>query len=220
MTAAERSAKQAAQELFASLSGGEEFVTVEQLERKLREIYKLQKKTTEKDAAPSRNGNVSIRSKADNEEEHLTGSKSSSPVRLHLPRKRIIDDINHISEEDLVNYSHNWAVGIIPAVNLTLSVPHPQSLDHISCFYRIFFHPTIFLLLLYHRFISIFSPFPTDVIARIHVIIVLAIYAIISTENVLIQLPITVYYISIIVMVISSFKMLKSMHEFVSAWNS
>lgn len=217
----ERSAKRAAQELFASLSGGEEFVTVEQLERRMREIYKLQKKKkgSEDEAGPSENGNVSIKGKDDDEEENGSGSssKSSSPVRLNSRRDRLMDDSNHISEANLVSAASSYANGVIPAVNqaLTISVPHPQSLDHVPCLHRPFFHPTMFFALLYHRFITIFSSFPTDIIARFQIFILLAAYAVVSTENFLIFLPTVGYYITIAIMVVSSFKMLKSKHEFI-----
>lgn len=219
MTPSERSAKRAAQELFASLSGGEEFVTVEQLERRMREIYKLQKKKKKIDEDPVQSGSVSIKSKADNddEEKSSSSSKSSSPARLHTHRNRLMDDSNHISEANLVSAACNYSNGIIPEVNqaLAISVPHPQSLDHVPCFHRPFFHPTMFFALLYHRFISIFSSFPSDAIARFQIVIVLAIYSAISTENLLIQLPTATYYITLVVMVVSSFKMLKSKHEFI-----
>lgn len=219
MSPGERSAKRAAQELFASLSGGEEFVTVEQLERRMREIYKLQKrkKKSDDEAGPSVSGKVSIKSREDEEEESSASSKSSSPVRLHHPRDRLMDDSNHISEANLVSAAHNYSNGIIPAVNqaLTVSVPHPQSLDHVPSLHRPFFHPTMFLALLYHRFIAIFSSFPTEFFAKFQIIIVLAAYAIVSTENFLIFLPTVGFYISLAVMVVSSFKMLKSKHEFI-----
>jgi wolfamin len=44
MSSGERAARRAAQELFSSLSNGEEYVTAAQLERRMREIYNLQKR--------------------------------------------------------------------------------------------------------------------------------------------------------------------------------
>lgn len=217
MSPGERSAKRAAQELFASLSGGEEFVTVEQLERRMREIYKLQKRKRkdEDESQPAENGNVSIKGKDDSDDDK-NSSSSSSPARIHA-RNRLMDDSNHISEANLVSAASNYSNGIIPAVNqaLTVSIPHPQSLDHVPCLHRPFFHPTMFFALLYHRFITIFSSFPTDTIARFQILIAVAAYAIVSTENLLIFLPTVGYYITIAVMVVSSFKMLKSKHEFI-----
>ena len=223
MTPSERSAKRAAQELFASLSGGEEFVTVEQLEKRMREIYKMQKKKkvipSDCEAGPSGSGKISIKSKEDDENENDSSStsKSSSPLRLHSYKNRLMEDSNQISEANLVQAAHNYSNGIIPAVNqvLTISVPHPHTLDHVPCLHRLFLHPTMFFALLYHRFISIFSSFPSEDIARFQILIVLAAYAIISTDNFLIFLPTAVYYISLASMVVTSFKMLKSKHEFI-----
>lgn len=219
MSPGERSAKRAAQELFASLSGGEEFVTVEQLERRMREIYKLQKKRkrSEDETESSESLNESIKGKDEDEDTEDSSTKSSSPVRLHSTRNRLMDDSNHISEANLVSAAFNYSNGIIPAVNqaLTISVPHPQSLDHVPCLHRPFFHPTMFFSLLYHRFISIFSSFPTDTIARFQILLVLAAYAVVSTENFLIFLPTAGYYISLVIMIVTSFKMLKKKHEFI-----
>lgn len=221
MSPGERSAKRAAQELFASLSGGEEFVTVEQLERRMREIYKLQKRRkrdSSDEPGPSQNGNVSIKGKEDAEEDKSqSSSNSSSPARLHSTRERIMDDSNHISEANLVAGACNYANGIIPAVNqaLTISVPDPHSLDHVPCFHRPFFHPTLFFVLLYHRFITIFSSFSSDVIERFKIFVLLAAYAIVSTENISIFLPTVGFYLSLAIMVITTFKMLKSKHEFI-----
>jgi wolfamin len=116
-----------------------------------------------------------------------------------------------------VQAAYNYSNGIIPAVNqaLTISVPNPQTLDHVPCLHRLFLHPTMFFALLYHRFITIFSSFPTEAIARFQILIALAAYAIVSTENFLVFLPTVFYYITLSVMVVSSFKMLKSKHEFI-----
>lgn len=219
MSPGERSAKRAAQELFASLSGGEEFVTVEQLERRMREIYKLQKKKkkNEDEARASDDESISIRSKENDEEERNTTSKSSSPVRMNSARDRLMDDSDHISEENLVSAAFNYSNGVIPAVNqaLTISIPHPQSLASVPCLHRPFFHPTMFFALLYHRIIRIFSSFPTDIIARFQIFFLLAAYAIVSSGNSFIFIPTVGIYITLAVMIVSSFKMLKSKHEFI-----
>ncbi|CRK88216.1 CLUMA_CG001997, isoform A [Clunio marinus] len=216
MTPSERSAKRAAQELFASLSGGEEFVTVEQLEKRMREIYKLQKKKKKHEdvPGPSNNGNIPIKDK--DADDDANSSSSSSPAHFNSPRDRIMDDSNHISEANLLSAAHNYSNGIIPTVNqaLAVSIPHPQSLDHVPCLHRPFFHPTMFFALLYHQFITIFSSVPGTFNTRLQIFIVLA-YAITSTDNFSIFLPTIAYYISLSIMIVSSFKMLKTKHEFI-----
>lgn len=222
MSPGERSAKRAAQELFASLSGGEEFVTVEQLERRMREIYKIQTKKKRKSELPKEcNGDVSLHYRHDDDEPSSSSSKSNSPVRIQNARYRSNSDSssnnNHISEANLVSAAHNYSNGVIPAVNraLAVSVPHPQSLDHVPCLHRPFFHPTIFFALLYHRLISIFASFPTDIFTKYQIIIVFVVYALSSVKNLADFLPTTVYYLSLCIMVIASFHMFKSKHEFI-----
>jgi wolfamin len=222
MSPSERSAKRAAQELFASLSGGEEFVTVEQLEKRMREIYKLQKRnvnSNECEAGPSSNGKISIKSREDDENNDVStnSSKSSSPVQRNHHKTRLADNSNQISEASLVEAAHNYSNGIIPAVNqvLTISVPNPQTLDHVPCLHRLFLHPTMFLALLYHRFISILSSFPPEDLARFQIVISLVVYAIISIENFLVFIPTAIFYLTFASMIVTSFKILKSKHEFV-----
>lgn len=213
MSSGERSSRRAAQELFASLSNGAEYVTVEQLERRMREIYKLQKRKKRSDE-PAAGDEVSIKDKDENE---ASGSSSSTQYNANIPRSRVMDENNHISEANLLSAAYNYSNGQIPAVNeaLTLSIPHPQSLDHVPCLHRPFFHPATFFALLYHRFISIFSSFPTSSIAKFQIVIAMAVYAIISIENFLIFLPLAGYFITLAVMLISSFKMLRTKHEFI-----
>jgi wolfamin len=216
MTPGERSAKRAAQELFTSLSGGEEFVTVEQLEKRMREIYKLQTKKKRKNDSPQKsNGDVSLKHR--DEDDSGSSSKSSSPARIQSSRFRERNNSDHISEANLIESAQNYSNGIIPVVNqaLTVSVPHPQSLDHVPYLHRPFFHPTIFFVLLYHRLIRIFSSFPTEIFTKYQIIIALAVYGSVSVENFADFLPTSVYYISLIIMIFSSFKMFKSKHEFI-----
>jgi len=218
MSPGERAARRAAQELFASLSNGEEYVTVEQLEKRMREIYKLQKKkkkSSSADDALKEDEQVSI--KGDHDQ---YGSSSQSPARIassSSANRSRADDNNQISEANLVTAGLNYSNGRMPALSsaLTLSVPHPQSLDHVPCFHRPFFHPILFFSLLYHRFIRMFASFPSEVITRFQILFLLAAYTLLSTDNILIFLPTVIYFISLIVMVISSFKMLKSKHEFI-----
>lgn len=220
MTPGERSAKRAAQELFASLSNGSEYVTVEQLERRMREIYKLQKKRKKSDIEKDQqleNGQITKHLENDKDQNIDGSSKSTSPARIHPTRNGLMNDNSQISEANLLSAAFNYSNGQIPELNreLTLSVPHQQSLDHVPCLHRPFFHPAMFFSLLYHRFISIFASFPTDFLVKFQVIIVLLAYAIISTENFFSFLPTTGYFVTLAVMVITSFKMLKSKHEFI-----
>lgn len=179
----------------------------------MREIYKIQKKSKKSEESTSHeNGELSTK-----EEFQEASSSHSSPLRVQASSRSHMDDNeNHISEANLLSAAHSYSNGVIPAVNqaLTLSVPHPQSLAHIPYFHRPFFHPKMFLSLLYHRFVKMFSTFPEN-IKKFQVLLALIIYALVSSNNIFISLPTFGYYLSLLIMIVASFKMVKSKHEFI-----
>lgn len=210
MTPGERAARRAASELFASLSNGAEYVTVEQLERKMREIYNLTKK--------KKKSAVDEEDLSDMEPPEQEMSVSNQNGDLNIRRSRSIDETNHISEQSLVSAAIDYSHGQLPEVShaLNLTVPHPQCLDHFPVLHRLFCHPLLFLSLLYHRLIEMFSSFPNfSNLSKFQILIALFIYAFVSTENSFMFLPMVVYYGSLAVMLLSSFKMLKSKHQFI-----
>ncbi|XP_058061772.1 wolframin [Anopheles bellator] len=215
MSPGERSARRAAQELFASLSNGEEYVTAAQLVKRMREIYKMDKrrKRTQPDGAES-DGSVE-HSSGGTPERHDRGSAPTASLsgnRLHRN-----PTVNHISEAHLVAAAVNYANGHLPAVSdaLMLSVPNPQSLDHVPCFHRPFFHPVVFFQLLYHRFLSLMATFPGSAGTWLQLCILLLVYWYYASDDFLSLVPVAGYYLSLAVMVLSSFRMLKSKHEFI-----
>lgn len=211
----QRLARHAAHELFNSLCNGNEYVTVEQLEKRMREIYKIQKKKKKPDVKyPSENGEVSVQHDAEDLDE-ASSSKNSTPMRVR--RSELDEDDNRISEAILLNAANNYSNGVIPALNqaLTLSIPHPQTLENVPFLHRPFFHPTMFFSLLYHRFVEMLSSFSMETFKKYQIFIALIIYALVSTKNPMVSIPTFGYCITLIIMVVSSFKMLKSKHEFI-----
>ena len=113
----------------------------------MREIYNLRKRKksnqtneieNEEDDQGFGEGSVSI------------NGASSSTNRTSAHRAQILDESNYISEANLLSAAVNYSNGRLPSISqaIQLSVPHPQSLDHIPVFHRPFFHPIMFLLLL------------------------------------------------------------------------
>ena len=181
----------------------------------MREIYNLRKRKknqtneieNEEDDQGFGEGSVSI----------TANGSSSSPNRLGNHRAQILDESNYISEANLLSAAVNYSNGRLPCIShaIQLSVPHPQSLDHIPVFHRPFFHPLMFLLLLYHRLITLISSFPNTSPFSPYIFVVLLIYTAVSSDNFLMLFPISGYFTSIIVMIVASFKMLKTKHEYV-----
>lgn len=215
MSPSERAARLAAQELFNSLANGNTFVTVEQLQNRMREIYKMQKRKKSYDT----NNENSLKENSDEEEVlfEVRNEPSTSSAPLRVQSKYRHDDEDHISEANLLNAAHNYSNGRIPSINqaLTLSVPHPQTLENVPFFHRPFFHPSIFFALLYYRFIDILSSISFESLKKFQILFLLAIYAVVSSGNILTSIPSFAFYASLIIMIIASCKMLKSKHQFI-----
>ncbi|XP_055850768.1 wolframin [Episyrphus balteatus] len=210
MTTGERAARKAARDLFACLSNGGEHITPKQLERKMREIYKLQKRRKRHNDSTSE------------EEDETEQLEDVNHVNGDIyPCEGVDLNVSHpervITEANLVNAAVNYANGRLPAVNdeLTLSIPHPNSLDHVPCFHRIIFHPIVFCRLLYHRLINLIASFPGSLSPSMKLALIFLVYIVVSSDNLTVYLPISFYYLCLGAMVWSTCKMLKSKHDFI-----
>lgn len=201
MTSAERSARKAARELFNCLkqtnNAGEHYITVAQLEKKMRQIYKLK----------------GGRHKADDNDHTVANEHDISPY--HSIRQNIMSQPgNNISEANLISAAMQVVHGQLPSISssLTLSVPHPESLSHIPYFHRLLFHPLLFLYLIYHNYLNALLRFPSTLV---HILVVLMLVFYTQTvNNLLLYVPIAIYHISMSMMCISTFKMFKIKHRY------
>ncbi|XP_064552600.1 wolframin [Drosophila montana] len=209
MTPGERAARKAARELFACLSNGNEHITPKQLERKMRRIYNLQRKRRRRGGDDASSSNTDEDS-SDCEREPLEDAATIG--RANVERRRFI------TEAHLVSAASNYAAGRMPAVNenLTLSVPHPQSLDHVPCFYRMIFHPLVFFTLLYHRFINLVVALPAmlPLSVRCSLLVLLSWWSSVEDSECH-MLPLISYYLSLGVMLWATCRMLKTKQQFV-----
>lgn len=205
MTQAERNARKAARELFNCLkqtnNSGEHYITVAQLERKMREIYKLKSsryKTSHKSSPATASA---------------SGDQGISPY--HSIRANIMSSPdNNISEANLISAAMEVVHGQLPHISssLTLSVPHPESLNHIPYFHRILFHPLLFIYLIYHQYLNALARFPSSLANCLIFVMILSYTTTIS--NVLAFVPIVIYHVSLFVMIVSTLKMFKSKHRY------
>ncbi|XP_068155757.1 wolframin isoform X1 [Drosophila tropicalis] len=203
MTPGERAARKAARELFACLSNGNEHITPKQLERKMRRIYNLQRKRRRR---PHQEEDYS--SSDCEPETECEPLEDTSSIGLAN-----VEDRRFITEAHLVSAASNYSAGRMPAVNdtLTLSVPHPASLDHVPCFYRLIFHPLIFITLFYHRLLEVIVSLPKllPISVRCTLLVLLSWW---SSRH---MLPLVCYYLSLGVMLWATCKMLQTKQQFV-----
>lgn len=193
MSPAERAARKAARELFLCLSNGGEFITASQLENKMREIYNMDEKSKKK----KREG-------GSRQTGRLEGGCSSNAEMF--------------TEANLITAAVNYSNGHLPDLSQTLcvTIPHPQSLDHIPPFYRPLLHPMLYLTLLYFRLVKTLATLP-ELIFNYKIPILLLIYVVLANERAFLInfIPTAGYLATILTMVIATFKMLKTKHEFI-----
>lgn len=197
MSDGERAARRAAKEVFNYLSNGDKYITVAQLERKLREIYKLDKRG--KNLRHLNGGAIGN-----------GGGEPDQPFAVISQRSQ-----PGISEANLIAAAVHYAHGHLPFDQIVISVPSAGTLDHIPCFHRPFFNPSMFFLLLYHRFVGLMSSLPGTVFSNLQLIVVLSAYCIFNGGNFVKFIPLATYYATFAIMTVATFKMLKKKHEFV-----
>lgn len=194
MSPGERAARKAARELFNCLSNGEEYITAAQLERKMRQIYKIQRSGRDDD------------------------NQSDEISPYHIRRRNILANAaDNITEANLISAAINYSNGRLPTISsaMTLSIPHPESLSHIPCFHRLLFHPLLFFCLIYHKWLNILALLPGSLNSSFSILLLVVVYSLTNSYNDLfLTIPTCVYYISLIVMTVSTFKMFKSKHNF------
>lgn len=197
MTPAERSVRKAARELFNCLSNGEQHITVAQLEKKMRQIY-------------------NVKSRTDRAEEQRRAANNEHDLSpYHTLRRNVLSDpTNNITEAHLITAAMNYSNGQLPAISssLTLSTPHPDTLNHIPYFHRLLFHPLMFIYLIYHKYMNLLTKFPGSTVNCV-LFVLLLVYTM-PFSNLLLVMPATVYYISLMVMILATFKMFKTKHNF------
>ncbi|XP_055677053.1 wolframin [Lutzomyia longipalpis] len=199
MSRAERAARKAAREVFVCLSKGEEYITAAQLEQKMREIYRIQKNRRRRGA-----------------QENLENGVSASP---QLYRRRVLNgDEELFTEANLLSAAGQYSHGHLPNMmrDLTVTAPHPHSLDHVPLLYRPIVHPLLFWTLIYHRLIKLLARLP-ECDYNVKIPILLFAYLLFSNDSVSLAtfVPTFAYYLSILIMVVATFKVLKAKHDYV-----
>lgn len=196
-----------------SLSNGEDYITSEQLERHMRSINKEGKppKTPEEQQDELLNGEL-----VNNYEETSSESEEEKDWT-----NRPDHNNEKLTEDHLVAAAVNYSHGQLPIVNqiLCLNDPNLRALDHIPVFQRPILHPLLALKILYYRIIkylgrlNLFSFLPfakTDS----QFLFLLLLYVFFSSDNFLLFLPMVVYYVTFVVMIITTFQMLQAKRDY------
>lgn len=223
-------ARKAARDLFASLSNGEEYITTAQLERRIREICNT---TLRKDPDDSDSPDEDLQEEAQaiGDDNALEPSlpqagdaiHNNGTIRTHhIPEEDYHDqisqneDIRNLTVDNLVSAAVDYCQGELPLISyeLTLTDPSLKALDHIPLLQRAFLHPIIFIQLLYLKLLYYFGSINLT-FSNIELALILIISIIVTSDNVYHIVPLGLYYISFVMMVISTFKMLHTKRQFI-----
>lgn len=129
-----------------------------------------------------------------------------------------------LTEDHLVSAAATYSQGELPLVHqvLTLTDPQHRDIDAMNFLHRALLHPLITLRSVYGNLVEslakqggplLSSLFPTA-LTHVQTFILLFIYSILGAESIILFIPMTLYYISFCVMVVSTFQMLHRRREF------
>ncbi|XP_046973009.1 wolframin isoform X1 [Vanessa cardui] len=221
-------ARKAARDLFASLSNGEQYITTAQLERRIREICSTTLRKDPDDDA--------LDDESPEEARALDGEQALEPSQLQAGdnihtngtiRTHDLEDdypdsfsqneeIRNLTVDNLVTAAVDYCQGELPLVSyeLTLTDPSIKSLDHIPILHQAFLHPLVFIKVLYLKLLYYFGSFSFR-LSNIELSLLLIAYLSVSTDSLYHLVPLVFYYVSIIAMVICTFKMLLAKRQFI-----
>ncbi|XP_068899553.1 wolframin isoform X2 [Tenebrio molitor] len=210
MTQHEKLARKAAREMFASLSNGGDYITSDQLQKKILAIDREQGQVKTIQKETHENGQINgelVYDEIESDEETDWYQKSD----VHNEK---------LTEDHLVSAAVDYSHGHLPIVNRTLCLSEPdlKALDHIPLVHRSILHPILALKILYYKLIKFlgrqFTLFFPLAKSETQLLALMLVYALVSADSILYFLPMVFFYVSFVVMVIVTFHMLQMKREF------
>ncbi|ERL86279.1 wolframin [Dendroctonus ponderosae] len=218
MTQDDKIVRKAAKEVFASLSNGDEYITSNQLEKRILAIDRGESSSSK----PAENGHSANETdgtigeimpnydESTDSEEEIDWSEKSNGSNEKL------------TEDSLVSAAITFSHGQLPVINnmICLAQPNLRALDDIPFIYWSLLYPVLSTKILYFKLMKYLGnksiPLPL-VRNEIQLIVLFLIYSVVSTENIANFLPTVLFYCSFLVMIITTFQLLQTqreLHEF------
>ncbi|KAL3270028.1 hypothetical protein HHI36_009084 [Cryptolaemus montrouzieri] len=208
MTQDEKLTRKAAKEIFASLSNGADYITTEQLQRK---ILAIDKNKDIKHPGSLENGDGEL---VKNEEDS-SDSDSESDWTLNSDSTSYSEKL---TEDHLVSAAVDYSQGHLPLItnSLCLTPPNLQALDNIPYVYRSILHPWLVLKIFYFKILKFLGKRINflHMKSEIQILLLLLVYSFINSENTLLVLPTVFYYITFIFMVLTTCQMMQNQMNF------
>ncbi|XP_012281562.1 wolframin [Orussus abietinus] len=228
MSQDEKLARRAAREMFTSLSNGEDFITTEQIQRRMRDLnlpstsrdgYSRSENYSSSNSQKSLGNSYKATSANDTVSDHSTSYQDNERI-ADASQDWLYHRGEKITEAVLVSAATSYARGLLPIVSRSLCMvdPSQMALDAVPLFQRPFVHPLASLKRLYVWLVETLgrrgAPIKKIFFVRdVHTLLLLLLYFLFGTENLILFIPTVLYYISFTVMVISTFQMLHRKRE-------
>ncbi|CAH0554396.1 unnamed protein product [Brassicogethes aeneus] len=214
MTQDEKLARKAAREMFVSLSNGGDYITSEQLQKKMLAIDRGEVFPKNLEASKENYECDDVNGELMNHYDESDSDEEDWSQRSDVSNEKLTEDC---IVSAAVHYSH----GHLPLVNRILSLTHPNlnSLDHVPFIHWSVLHPWLALKILYFKLIRFLGqktlPFLFPLAKNeVQLVILMVAYCMLSSENVIYFFPLLIYYGSLMVMFFSTFQMLQNKREF------
>ncbi|KAK4875312.1 hypothetical protein RN001_011734 [Aquatica leii] len=218
MTQGEKLARKAARELFASLSNGEDYVTSQQLQRRILEIDKEQgeSRSVEQHCYDHNASGEPSNGELNNYNE------CSSESEEEIDWSQRLDEHNEkLTEENLVSAAVDYSHGHLPLMHmgLSLSIPNLHALDNIPVVHRSILHPFLACKILYYKLIRMlgcrtFYSYIPSIQSDIQWILIMCLYSFVSSSSMLHFIPMVIYYVTFSIMALTTFQLLQSKHHY------
>ncbi|XP_067000241.1 wolframin [Anabrus simplex] len=234
MSQDEKLARRAAREMFSSLSAGQEFITTDQLQQRLRLAGShgdysgsrgrgTQQRSLEGDGDIAEGGaGMMVGEESSERSDSAMEESSAGTTSDWASRGEYLGE--KLTEDHLVSAAAHYARGEMPLVHrvLTLSNRSQQDIESMNFLQRTLLHPLNTIRSLYSKLIEIVAkkgtPFVSSLfpaaMSQFQTLLLLFVYSVFGTESLLLFIPMALYYASISVMVVSTFQMLHRKSEF------
>ncbi|KAL0277412.1 UNVERIFIED_CONTAM: hypothetical protein PYX00_004703 [Menopon gallinae] len=220
----EKLAKRAAREMFLSLSAGQDFITSEQLRRQMRSIDLGEPSSKSTAKAYVSNGSAVEQDKSPfnaagdsdfNYDVDCDYSADWSGRGENFGEK--------LTEDHLENAAMTYSRGELPLVQriLTLTDPRNREIQNLNYLQRALFHPLQTVQQSYLRLLDHFNArygnrslnvLPSS--SSVSIVLILIFFPFINVDNMLIFVPMFIYYCSFFAMIFTTFQMLHAKKEY------
>ncbi|KAK9873200.1 hypothetical protein WA026_021433 [Henosepilachna vigintioctopunctata] len=213
MTQDEKLTRKAAKEIFASLSNGGEYITTDQLQKK---ILSIDKNKGVKIHPPSK---ILENNEVVNGELTSKDAESDSESDTDWSQRSEISSLGEkLTEDHVISAAVDYSHGHLPLMSksLCLTLPNFHAKRHVPYIYRSLLYPWLVMKVFYFKILTILGEKVDFFFLRsdVRLLILICFYFFFNSGNILYVIPTLLYYVTFFVMIIATCQMLQNQRRF------